>query len=384
MSTAAPQARPSPAHDAELPRVRPSRTHRGAPAHSHHPSPSSWAGAPRFPRRVLDPRGALATVLIIGIASLSALFVQTSFSVDELQTNLSGLQQQHEVLREEVAQASSPQRVMEWARARGMQMPDRVVILHLPRRRATAARDPSAGRPAARPVVGMALALGGDRGASRGAAGAGVGHLRGARRRAARSHRAAGAPPRARSSIATGARSAITLDARDVYANPTLVTDPVGEAGTLAPMLGLPRADVDGRARDRRHHLRLRGPRRDRRRRRRASRISRCRASACCPSERRMYPSGLDRRPGVGVVNVDGVGDHRPRAAVRRPARRYPGRADRGAVGDGTGDRRWRADRPGAAARRRPRADDRSPDPVPGAAVPAASGRRRTTRRAAR
>ena len=29
-----------------------------------------------------------------------------------------------------------------------------------------------------------------------------------------------------------------------MYANPTLVTDPVGEAGTLAPILGLPRADV--------------------------------------------------------------------------------------------------------------------------------------------
>jgi cell division protein FtsL len=70
-------------------------------------------------------------VLIIGIASLSALFVQSSFSVDELQTSLSGLQQQRDVLREEVAQASSPQRVMEWARARGMRTPDHVVILPL-------------------------------------------------------------------------------------------------------------------------------------------------------------------------------------------------------------------------------------------------------------
>jgi len=75
---------------------------------------------------------ALATVLIIGIASLAALFVQSSFSVDELQTNLSGLQQQRDVLREEVAQASSPQRVMEWARARGMRTPEHVVILPLP------------------------------------------------------------------------------------------------------------------------------------------------------------------------------------------------------------------------------------------------------------
>jgi cell division protein FtsL len=69
---------------------------------------------------------------VIGIASLSALFVQSSFSVDDLQNSLGALQQQHEVLRDEVAQASSPQRVMEWARARGMRTPDHVVILPLP------------------------------------------------------------------------------------------------------------------------------------------------------------------------------------------------------------------------------------------------------------
>lgn len=71
----------------------------------------------------------LAAVLIIGIASLSALFVQSSFSVDGLQSSLSTLQQQNTDLREQVAQASSPQRVMEWARARGMRMPDQVVTL---------------------------------------------------------------------------------------------------------------------------------------------------------------------------------------------------------------------------------------------------------------
>jgi len=74
----------------------------------------------------------LAAVLIIGIASLSALFVQSSFSVDDLQSSLGVLQQQHDDLREQVAQASSPQRVMEWARARGMRTPDNVVILPLP------------------------------------------------------------------------------------------------------------------------------------------------------------------------------------------------------------------------------------------------------------
>jgi cell division protein FtsL len=74
----------------------------------------------------------VAGVLIIGIASLSALLVQTSFQGDDLRTRLTSLQQQHEVLREQVAADSSPQRIMEWARVRGMQMPERVVILHLP------------------------------------------------------------------------------------------------------------------------------------------------------------------------------------------------------------------------------------------------------------
>jgi cell division protein FtsL len=74
----------------------------------------------------------LAAVLVIGIASLSALFVQSSFSVDDLQTSVGALQQQNADLREEVAQASSPERVMEWARARGMRMPDHVVTLPLP------------------------------------------------------------------------------------------------------------------------------------------------------------------------------------------------------------------------------------------------------------
>jgi len=41
-----------------------------------------------------------------------------------------------------------------------------------------------------------------------------------------------------------GSPLAITLDARDVYANPTLVTDPIGEAASLAPLLGLARPGV--------------------------------------------------------------------------------------------------------------------------------------------
>lgn len=74
----------------------------------------------------------VATAMILGIASMSALLVQTSFTVDSLRESQETLARQHEVLEEQVAEASSPQRIMEWAKVRGMQMPDRVVILHLP------------------------------------------------------------------------------------------------------------------------------------------------------------------------------------------------------------------------------------------------------------
>jgi cell division protein FtsL len=111
--------------------VRPSRTAAARPPRSTPPHPPG--GARRgSPVAFWILTAALAAVLIIGIASLSALFVQSSFSVDDLQNSLGELQQQHNVLRDEVAQASSPQRVMEWARARGMRTPDHVVILPLP------------------------------------------------------------------------------------------------------------------------------------------------------------------------------------------------------------------------------------------------------------
>ena len=87
--------------------------------------------------------------------------MQTSFQGDDLRSQLGDLQQQHEVLREQVAAASSPQRIMEWARERGMRMPEHVVILHLPATdRGARVKRPPAGRLIAL-FVGMALALGG-------------------------------------------------------------------------------------------------------------------------------------------------------------------------------------------------------------------------------
>ena len=112
-------------------RVRPSRTPAARPPRATPPHPHRRArrGSP-FAFWILV--AVVAGLLIIGIASLSALLVQSSFQVDDLRTNLGALQQQHEVLRERVAAESSPQRVMQWARQRGMQMPEHVVILHLP------------------------------------------------------------------------------------------------------------------------------------------------------------------------------------------------------------------------------------------------------------
>ena len=113
------------------PRVRPSRTPAARPPRATPPHPHRRArrGSPLAFWILV---AVVAGTLIIGIASLSALLVQTSFHGDDLQTQLATLQQQHEVLREQVAAASSPQRIMEWARQRGMGMPEHVVILHLP------------------------------------------------------------------------------------------------------------------------------------------------------------------------------------------------------------------------------------------------------------
>jgi cell division protein FtsI (penicillin-binding protein 3) len=104
-----------------------------------------------------------------------------------------------------------------------------------------------------------------------------------------------------------GSPLAITLDARDVYANPTLVTDPVGEAGTLAPILGVPRADVIAALRtagttfayvDRGVPIDV------------ATHVSDLALPGIgvLPSERRMYPSGSIAAQVVGVTNVDGTG----------------------------------------------------------------------------
>ncbi|HEX9300162.1 MAG TPA: hypothetical protein VF968_08535 [Actinomycetota bacterium] len=74
----------------------------------------------------------IVTTMVIGIVSLSALAVQASFRSDDLRQQLVSLTQQQQSLREDVAAASAPSRVMRWARNEGMVMPERVVILRVP------------------------------------------------------------------------------------------------------------------------------------------------------------------------------------------------------------------------------------------------------------
>jgi len=74
----------------------------------------------------------IVTTMVIGIVSLSALAVQASFRSDDLRQQLVSLTQQQQSLREDVAAASAPSRVMRWARKEGMVMPERVVIIRIP------------------------------------------------------------------------------------------------------------------------------------------------------------------------------------------------------------------------------------------------------------
>ena len=113
------------------------RTPAARPPTSPSPSPRRRArrGTPAF--WVLT--AIVVTALVVGIVSLSALAVQASFHADAIQQRLGGLVQQQRVLREEVAAASAPSRVMRWARGEGMVMPERVVILRVP------AADPGPG-----------------------------------------------------------------------------------------------------------------------------------------------------------------------------------------------------------------------------------------------
>ena len=105
----------------------------------------------------------------------------------------------------------------------------------------------------------------------------------------------------------TGSPLAVTLEARDVYANPALVTDPVGESVQLSTLLGLRTKDVMGALATPASTFVYvsRGVDMDV-----ATRIAALSLPGIglLPSERRYYPGGSIASQLVGVVNVDGLG----------------------------------------------------------------------------
>jgi hypothetical protein len=73
----------------------------------------------------------VVTLLVVGVVSLSALIVRSSFRVDALQASLTTLQADHEDLAIDVVTLSAPSRIAAWARDRGMVRADEVHVLRV-------------------------------------------------------------------------------------------------------------------------------------------------------------------------------------------------------------------------------------------------------------
>ena len=71
-------------------------------------------------------------LLVVGVVALNALFAQTAFAVHSMQTHVSALNEQHDVLETDAARLSSPSRIATWAERYQMVLPDNVVILRVP------------------------------------------------------------------------------------------------------------------------------------------------------------------------------------------------------------------------------------------------------------
>jgi cell division protein FtsI (penicillin-binding protein 3) len=105
----------------------------------------------------------------------------------------------------------------------------------------------------------------------------------------------------------SGSPLAVTLEARDVYANPSLVTDPIGESVQLSTLLGLKSKGVAAALAtpDSTFVYLARGVDMDV-----AARIADLALPGVglLPVEKRYYPGGSIAAQVVGLVNVDGVG----------------------------------------------------------------------------
>jgi cell division protein FtsL len=113
------------AERAPLPRTPAARPQVPSPSH---PRRRARRGSPAF--WVLA--ASVITTSVVGIVSVSALLVQTSFRVDDTGGRIASLLAERDTLREKAAELSSPSRVRAWAGLQGMVVPDRVVILRVP------------------------------------------------------------------------------------------------------------------------------------------------------------------------------------------------------------------------------------------------------------
>ena len=71
-------------------------------------------------------------MLVLGVVAVNALFAQTAFAGHSLQSRVTELSEQHDVLATSAARLSSPSRIASWAERAHMVAPDDVIILRVP------------------------------------------------------------------------------------------------------------------------------------------------------------------------------------------------------------------------------------------------------------
>jgi cell division protein FtsL len=75
---------------------------------------------------------AVVVAMVVGVVALNAMLAQAAFAMHAARADLTELTERHEVLVKQLATASAPNRVAEWATSQGMEMPGRVEILTVP------------------------------------------------------------------------------------------------------------------------------------------------------------------------------------------------------------------------------------------------------------
>ena len=101
------------------------------------PSDDGASRPRRRARRGLHPTflvfaSIVIVALVIGVVAVNALFAQTAFAVHSLQSRVTELSEQHDVLATTAARLSSPSRIASWAERYHMVSPDDVIILRVP------------------------------------------------------------------------------------------------------------------------------------------------------------------------------------------------------------------------------------------------------------